>query len=441
MPSIDVRAAATDPSSGAERPVPPLVPDLDGAVAGAVATVRRNAAAFGALYPDSTTRDDRYPLRPATHEFAEGANRDWTTSFWPGMQWLAVELTGDEELRASALAHAADFGRRVHAGEDLDTHDLGFLYTLSCVNAWRLAGDEAARDAALAAADHLMTRFLPSAGIIQAWGDLSDPAQRGRTIVDSLMNMPLLTWATETTGDQRYADVVARHVVQVRTHLLREDDSTFHTFYWDPESGEPLRGATEQGAGDDSCWARGQAWGIYGFALHHRTSGDPESLRASERCADYFLAHLPADGVPFWDLVYTDGSDAPRDSSAAAIAACGLLELASVSHDAGRAARYEAAGREMLAALVDGYTPADAAESDALLLHAVYDAPKGKGVDEGCLWGDYYYLEALTRLTLPAWVSPWWPTTPADGGTAAGPAAVVPGTSAGATTDTDGGDA
>ncbi|MCK0117772.1 glycoside hydrolase family 88 protein [Isoptericola sp. S6320L] len=417
MPSIDVRAAATDSSSGAAQPAPG---DLAGAVAAAVATVRRNAAAFGTRYPDSTTRENLYPLRPATAEFAEGANRDWTTSFWPGMQWLAVELTGDADLRASALAHAADFARRVHAGEDLDTHDLGFLYTLSSVNAWRLAGDAAARDAALAAADHLMTRFLPSAGIIQAWGDLSDPAQRGRTIVDSLMNMPLLTWATETTGDGRYADVVARHVVQVRTHLLRDDDSTFHTFYWDPESGQPLRGATEQGAGDDSCWARGQAWGIYGFALHHRTSGDVASLRAAERCADYFLAHLPADGVPFWDLVYTDGSDAPRDSSAAAIAACGLLELASVSHDAGTAARYEAAGREMLAALVAGYTPGPDQASDALLLHAVYDAPKGKGVDEGCLWGDYYYLEALTRLTLPGWVSPWWPATPADDGTDGG---------------------
>ncbi|MEG3613965.1 glycoside hydrolase family 88 protein [Isoptericola haloaureus] len=409
MSSTDVRDSApgADPRP-ADRPGA-----LAAAVDAAVATVRRNAAAFGSLYPDSTTRDDRYPLRPATDRFAEGANRDWTTSFWPGMQWRAVELTGDADLRAAALAHAADFARRVHAGEDLDTHDLGFLYTLSCVDAWRLAGDEAARDAALAAADHLMTRFLPSAGIIQAWGDLSDPAQRGRTIVDSLMNMPLLTWATEITGDQRYADVVARHVVQVRTHLLRDDDSTFHTFYWDPETGEPLRGGTEQGAGDDSCWARGQAWGIFGFALHHRTSGDPESLRASERCAEYFLAHLPADGVPFWDLVYSDGADAPRDSSSGAIAACGLLELASVSPDADRAARYAAAARRMVADLIAGYTPAAPEDADALLLHSVYDAPKNKGVDEGCLWGDYYYLEALTRLTLPGWVSPWWPAAAA----------------------------
>jgi unsaturated chondroitin disaccharide hydrolase len=389
--------------------------DLAAAVASALTTVRRNAVAFDDLFPDDTTTDGAYRLRPATEDFAEGANRGWTTCFWTGLQWLAHELTGDEAHRDVALRQSADFARRVHAGEDLDTHDLGFLYTLTCVNAWRLTGDVAARDAALAAADHLMTRFLEPAGIVQAWGDLSDPAQRGRTIVDSLMNMPLLTWAGAETGDPRYADAVTRHVEQVRLHLLRPDDSTFHTFYWDAETGEPLRGATEQGAGDDSCWARGQAWGIYGFALHHRTTGDVEALVASRRCADYFLAHLPADGVVFWDLVYGDGSTAPRDSSAAAIAACGLAELASVETDPERRDRYAAAADAMLTSLAAGYTPGPDEPSDALLLHAVYDLPKDKGVDEGCLWGDYFYLEALTRATVPGWRAPWWPaSSPTD---------------------------
>ncbi len=113
--------------------------------------------------------------------FAEGANRGWTTSFWPGMQWIAYELTGDDVFRDAALGHAADFGRRVREEDDLDTHDLGFLYTLSCVAPARLLDDAEARASALSAAEHLMTRYLPSAGIIQAWGDLADPAQRGRT--------------------------------------------------------------------------------------------------------------------------------------------------------------------------------------------------------------------------------------------------------------------
>ncbi|MFC8921815.1 glycoside hydrolase family 88 protein [Cellulosimicrobium sp. NPDC057127] len=385
-----------------------LATELAPAVDAALATVRRNIVAFGDRYPDDTTRNGLYPPRPATPEFPEGGNRGWTTSFWPGMQWLAFELTGDVAFRTAGERHVADFARRVDQGEDLQTHDLGFLYTLSCVAPWRLLGDETARRAALSAADHLMVRFLEPAGILQAWGDLSDPAQRGRTIVDSLMNMPLLTWAGEQTGEERFPDAVRRHTKQLATHIVRDDDTTFHTFYWDPVTGEPLRGGTEQGAGDDSCWARGQAWGIYGFAMNHRVTGDPALLDASRRCADYFLAHLPSDGVPYWDLVYTDGSDAPRDSSSAAIAASGLHELASVETDPERRERYAAASLDMLRALVTGYTPAaEGVESDALLLHSVYDAPKSIGVDEGSLWGDYFYLEALVRHTLPGWVKYW----------------------------------
>jgi len=377
------------------------------AIAAALSTIRRNIAKFGGSYPGDTTVDDRYELRPAEGTIPLGGNRGWTTSFRTGMLWLAWELSGDEDYRDAARVDAIDFERRVRAGEDLDTHDLGFLYTLSSVAAWRLENDESARDAALLAADHLMRRFLEPAGIIQAWGDLSDPAQRGRTIIDSLMNMPLLTWAHEQTGQERFADAVVRHTAQLREHILRPDDSTFHTFYWDAVTGEALRGGTEQGAADESCWARGQAWGIYGFAMNYAVTGDERLLEASRRCTEYFLSHLPADEVPFWDLVYTDGSDAPRDSSAAAIAVCGLLELASVETDAERAAEWTARAHSILASLIANYTPADAQDSDALILHSVYDLPKDNGVDEGTLWGDYFYLEALMRVARPEWRKYW----------------------------------
>jgi len=382
-------------------------PRIDAAVTDVLVTLRRNIDGFGLRYPDDTTDGARYPVRPASGDFAAGANRGWTTSFWPGMMWIAWETTGDDVFRRAGLAHLADFARRVRDEDDLDTHDLGFLYTLAAVAPWRLLGDPEGRAAALDAAEHLMRRFLEPAGIVQAWGDLSDPAQRGRTIIDSLMNMPLLTWAGEQTGDARFADAVRRHTTQLRTHILREDDTTFHTFYWDAETGEPLRGATEQGAFDDSCWARGQAWGIYGFALNHRATGDEALLDASRRCAEYFLAHLPADRVPFWDMVYTDGADAPRDSSSAAIAVCGLFELAELETDAARAARWREAAQGMLASLIENYTPADPADSDAVLLHSVYDFPKGIGVDQGTLWGDYFYLEALTRAARPGWRPAW----------------------------------
>ncbi|MFP3464293.1 glycoside hydrolase family 88 protein [Leifsonia sp. SIMBA_070] len=376
------------------------------ALEAAIATTRRNIEKFGAAYPDDTTADGVYPVRPASRDVPEGGNHGWTTSFVPGMQWIAWEATGDDEFKEAALRHARDFERRVDEGQDLDTHDLGFLYSLSCVAAWRLTGDEEARRAALAAADHLMTRFLEPAGIVQAWGDLSDPRQAGRTIIDSLMNMPLLTWASEQTGDERYAEAVQRHTLQLHDHILRPDDSTFHTFYWDVETGEPLRGATEQGAHDDSCWARGQAWGIYGFALNYRATGDERFLDASRRCAAYFLAHLPADSVAYWDLVYTDGSSAPRDSSAAAIAVSGLRQLAVLEDDPEAAARATEAADGILASLIADYTPEDEA-SDALILHGVYNLPGDHGVDEGNLWGDYFYLEALQRTVDPEWELYW----------------------------------
>jgi len=323
------------------------------------------------------------------------------------MQWLCWDLTDDTFFRDVALAHAADFRHRLAASQDVDTHDLGFLYTLSCVAAWRYVGDDDARATAVRAADQLLTRFLEPAGIIQAWGRLADPAQRGRTIIDSLMNMPLLTFAHQQTGEQRYADAVRRHTAALRESIVRADGSTFHSFYWDPTTGAALRGDTEQGARDDSCWARGQAWGIYGFALNHRATGDPDLLAAARTCADYFLAHLPPDRVPYWDLVFGPGSDAPRDSSASAIAVCGLLELADLVDEPDRADAYRRSAEELLISLVEHCTPAPAEAADALLLHAVYDLPKRVGVDEGCLWGDYFYLEALARLTDPGWRPPW----------------------------------
>ena len=350
--------------------------DLRAALPAALKVVEGNVDAFRDSYPDDTTVDGLYRPRTARDGQPVGANVGWTTGFWPGMLWLAYEQTGENVFREAGERYVDDFVARVDQGVDLKTHDLGFLYTLSCVVAWRLVGHEEARRAALSAADHLLARRLEPAGIIQAWGDLDDPAQRGRTIIDSLMNMPLLHWASEQTGDPVYADSARQHCAQLREHIIRADDTTFHTFYWDPLTGEPRHGATAQGH------------------------------------ADYFLDHLPEDRVAYWDLVFTDGSGAERDSSSAAIAACGLDELARhLAHDPQRQRRYAEEARHMARSLARSYTapPPSAGRSGGrpLLLHGVYDMPKLVGVDEGSLWGDYFYLEALVRLTRPEW-QPFW---------------------------------
>jgi unsaturated chondroitin disaccharide hydrolase len=394
MAAIDVRPSPDAETTGL-------------AVAAALRTVRANMAEFGDRYPGDTTVHDRYLLRPAAAGLREGANTGWTTSFWPGVLWLAFELTNDETYLRAALSHVRGFTERIENLVDADTHDLGFLYSLSCVTAWRHRGDETARRGALRAADHLLTRVLEPAGIIQAWGNLDDPRQRGRTIIDSLMNTPLLFWASQISGDDRYANAARRHTTQLRDHILRQDGTTFHTFYWDVDTGEPLRGETEQGNSDGSCWARGQAWGIYGFALNHRHTGDASFRTAALRCADHFLARLPDDQVPYWDLEFSESSGEQRDSSAAAIAACGLVELADALSTDPRAEQYRAAAGRILTSLIDNYSTQHQPQSNALILHGVYDKPKGAGVDEGNLWGDYFYLEALTRLTRSDWIGHW----------------------------------
>ena len=376
------------------------------AVESALATLQQLDDQFGTKYPDDCTIDGVYPLREAQFGEPEGGNTEWTTSFVPGMFWAAGDLTGDEKWFDAGRRHIPSFVDRIERKVHVDHHDVGFLYTLSCVTAWRHDGDEVARDAAIAAADQFMTRVIPSVGILQSWGDLDDEAQAGRAIIDSLMNMPLLYWATEVTGDPSYAEAAARHAGLLGKSIIRDDDTTHHTFHWDVNTGQPVRGTTAQGYSDTSTWARGQAWGVYGFALNYLHTGNEDLLEASERCARRFLELLPEDNVPFWDMVFTDGSDQPRDSSAGAIAVCGLIELAKITGKA----EYQEAADAILDSLEKNYATTAEGPENCLLLHGVYALHGGRGIDEGNLWGDYYYMEALLRRARPDWVSYWHPS-------------------------------
>ncbi len=375
--------------------------DVQQAVQRALNTIDTNMVTFADRFPGDTTTNNIYTLRRARDGFFEGGNFGWTTGFWTGVLWLAYELTGKAAYRQGAEQHLQSFVERLENRIDLDTHDIGFLYTLSCIVPWRLTGNTQAKETAVQAAERLIVRYLDKVGIIQAWGSLDNPEQRGSTIIDSLMNMPLLYWASEVTSETRFAKAAHRHAVQLRDHIIRPDNTTFHTFFWDVETGEPLRGGTAQGYADTSCWARGQAWAIYGFTMSFRYTSDETFLRTAECCADYFLDHLPADHVACWDLVFGDSSDQERDSSAAAIAVCGLLELANQLPDGERKERYQVGAENILTSLVRHYTPGEGIEANALLLHGVYDKPKSVGIDEGNLWGDYFYLEALTRILKP----------------------------------------
>jgi unsaturated chondroitin disaccharide hydrolase len=359
--------------------------------------IDKNLAVFAETFPAPVSTGNIYKAIP---------NNEWTTSFWTGMVWLAYEVTGNSKYRAAAEKQVADFQGRLEKRVATETHDLGFLYILSCLAGYKITGSEVARATALKAADRLMERFFEKAGIIQAWGNLHDPRERGRMIIDCCMNLPLLYWASQVTGKSVYHDAATRHAEQAGRYLVRSDASTYHTYFLDPDSGAPIGGKTNQGFSDDSCWSRGQAWGVYGFALSYLYTSDEKFLSLAKKLADYFIARLPADSICYWDLAFTDGAE-ERDSSAAVILACGLMELN--KHlpitDPARL-RYEAVVGRILRSLTENYLTVSAPESNGILLHAVYSKNAGEGVDECSIWGDYFYFEALVRA-VKSWRIYW----------------------------------
>ena len=331
----------------------------------------------------------------------------WGNGFWTGMIWHAYELTGDEKYKEAALGHIPSWTKRIVEKIGVNHHDMGFLYTPSCIAAWKLQGNEEAKNAAVMAAEHLCTRYSEKGKFIQAWGDVGDPNSY-RLIIDCLLNIPLLYWAAEVTGDKRFDEVAYNHFKTTASVITREDASTHHTYYFDVDKHTPLRGVTHQGARDDSAWARGQAWGMYGPMLTYIYKKDEDAMNLFKATTNFFLNNLPEDYVPYWDLCFTDGSDEPRDSSAAAIGLCAMLEAIKYMDESDPLrAVYVNASKRIMNSLIDNYLTKDAPEANGLLLHAVYSIPHKVGVDEMNIWGCYFYMEALHRMLDPDWKLYW----------------------------------
>lgn len=362
---------------------------LDKAIYAALKKVDYGIECFGEDFPWGSSENNVY--RVVKNDCG------WHTGFWTGILWLAYELSGDEKYRRAAEAHIPSFLTRIE--EEIVTchHDMGFLYTPSCVAAYKLTGNETAKKAAVLAADNLISRYHDKGQFIQAWGPVNHP-DHNRMIIDCLLNLPLLYWASEVTGDSKYEKIAYEHYCSTIKHIVREDASTFHTFFFSLETGEALCGKTAQGYSDDSSWARGQAWGIYGSMLTGIYKPEAGSADICKKLLNYFLNRLPADFVPYWDLIFTVG-DEPRDSSAAAIAVCGIMELTKFLPDSDPdKAFYQNAALCIMQSLYDNYRSESVPECNGILLHAVQNKGKGTGVDECNLWGDYFYMEALLRM-------------------------------------------
>lgn len=348
-----------------------------------------NMEYFKEKFPYSATKGLVYPIIE---------NIEWTDGFWTGMLWLAYEYTNEEKYRTLAERNIDSFYHRIEHEIELDHHDLGFLYSLSCVAGFKVCEHEKGKKAALMAADKLITRYQEKGEFIQAWGEYNNP-DHYRFIIDCMLNIPLLYWASEVTNDAKYSDIAKKHFITSCKYVIRDDASAFHTYYMDPTNGAPLRGATRQGYNDESSWARGQAWGMYGIPLNYRYTKDERVVPIYKGMSNYFLNRLPDDNVCYWDLIFIKDAKHSRDSSAAAIAACGMLEMDKylVNTDMDKEV-YRKAAHTILRSLIRNYTSTSHDLGNPVLYHGVYSWHSGKGVDEGNIWGDYYYFEALMRL-------------------------------------------
>jgi len=344
---------------------------------------------------------DRPRIGRADLTYERCDDNTWVDGFWSGQLWLAYAVTRDPVFLEAARAQRPYFVARLDRPQSHD-HDLGFLYSLSLVADYRLTGDEAAREGGLRAAAALAGRYNPIGRYIYAWNDRADDAcsqarEQGRIIIDCMENLGLLFWAARQTGLTRYAEIATAHSHTTADHIVRADGSTYHSFPFDPATGEPLRGETVQGYADESCWSRGQAWGIHGFALAHSYTHDPRFRVISATLAAYALARLPEDRVPLWDYRLPASEIPYRDSSAAAIMAAGLFLLADqFEEDAPDAEHYRAEARAILNGLIAGYTTFAHPGAEGLLLHGASHVSQGLA-DTMLPYGDYCFVEALLR--------------------------------------------
>ena len=377
---------------------PQLKHDIEKALEEAVKIVKRNTKKYGT--------GDLYPAEPEDDCYIAVKRCDvrlhfWLEGFWPGQLWLAYEASGDEEIRKIAEKYIDDFYDRVYKNDNIDWHhDTGFLYTPSCVAGYKLTGSLKAKKAAEIAAYSLSRRFRYKGEFIQSMSMEIDE-ENYRFIVDTMMNLPLLFWASEETGDEIYREKAIKHLKTTIKYAMRDNGTTFHHILMDNKTGEMIRGLTWQGAGDNSCWSRGQAWVVYGLALAYAYTKDESLIEYFRKAADYFVSHLPKDGIPYWDFIYTDGDNEPRDSSAAAVAVCGILEMAQhiPAEEHGMQGYIDKAVDMIKSMISPEYATSLDEGREGLLKHGTTAKPQGISADSSTQFGDYFYLECLIRAT------------------------------------------
>ncbi|MBI4572780.1 MAG: glycoside hydrolase family 88 protein [candidate division NC10 bacterium] len=345
------------------------------------------------------TREDVFPhAAPSTTGVWEGTREGmWTSGFWAGLLWQRAALTG----RAEDSATAKTWSLRLAPHVDHHTHDLGFIFSSSAVLGWEIGRVPECRDLALRAADRLAGMVNPAVGVIPLGSQAEIAAGLDDVTIDCMVNLPLLWWAWRTTGEERFMAIGVSHSDRTAGWHVKEDGRIIQSTHFDPRTGRVTKQETHQGSGTEGCWARGQAWGVYGFAAAYRATGEERFLEVADRAAAYYFHRAGGDLVPFYCFDDPAKPNVPRDSSAAAITCAGLMILAEHAPDPIRRRSRDRA-EALLSALVIGYlTPLgdDDRRPTGMLLHGCYNKNAGWHTDHELVWGDYYLLEALR-----AWV-------------------------------------
>jgi unsaturated chondroitin disaccharide hydrolase len=322
---------------------------------------------------------------------------DWVAGYFPGMLWKVYAETRDPVWRERAMRWTRPIGRFRHDRRDLN---FGVMFEPAFVAAWRLTGDREARQTALDAAASMAKRYMPEGRYIRSWGNVDDPRQQGIIIIDCLIDLDLLFWAAREEANPYYFEIAHQHALTTLAATVRPDGSSVQVVELDPQSGRKLRDLHKQGMSPQSTWSRGQAWAVYMLPRLYRHTKDYRFLKAAIRTSDWYLAHLPADFVPYWDFSAPPGPSEPRDSSAAALAGMGLWELGSVITEPDSARRYREAARRTLDSLTRNYLSKDI--DGRILRHGAYHVPAKIAPDESLIFGDYYYLELLLAAGQPA---------------------------------------
>lgn len=339
----------------------------------------QTAEALGDQFP--------YYYEPVGEKWTPGGG--WTDGFWTGILWRLYLYSKDARLNDLARQVTRRLAAQKSSFAD---HDLGFLYLNSCVLENHITGSSEMLKPALDAAARLAARFNPKGNFIRAHGALEDPHRAGYTIIDTIMNLPLLLWASQQTCNQNYYDLAVAAARGIARENVRADGGSYQVIWYDPETGTVDRKETLQGFQPDSCWTRGQAWGVYGFAMVYRLTGLQEFKDNSTRMANYFLERMPANSAVPYDFDHPTADSPPTDTSAQAIAAAGLLILAGVSTGAERQ-HWQMQSARLLGGLlpyvVDQPAPRGFLEGgcDFLALD--------RGVNADLIYGDYYLLEAI----------------------------------------------